>query len=352
VPVAPATSLEQLRALARAFPTQLREGYALGEELAPLPASSGAPLLCVGVGGSAIPAELLRALLDGESDGTIWTSRGPTLPRAPGPTPLVVLTSYSGNTWETLDAYEEASRRALPRVTLSAGGELAVRAARDGVAHLRLPAGAPPRAATGWILGSLLALSDQVYARSHAEALDRSCRQLDAEMGRLTSAGGLAARLAARVGARLPTILAPSDLSALALRWATQVEENAKRLARYETFPEAMHNAIVAWEAMAPAEARRHAAIFLEPAGLAAPPFRGAGPYLSARVARRGVPVGRVPVDLLDRLTGILRAISIGDHFSLALAAAARVDPLEIRAIDRWKRASARPAHGSARQVS
>jgi glucose/mannose-6-phosphate isomerase len=352
VPDKPASNLEQLRALARGFPSQLREGYALGDRLDPLPLNAGAPLLCAGVGGSAIPADLLRALLDGESDGTIWTNRGPTLPKAAGPTPLVVLTSYSGNTWETLDAYEEAGRRELPRVAISAGGELAGRAARDGVAHLALQEGVPPRAATGWILGALLALSDRVHARSHAEALERASRQLDAEMGRLASASGLAVRLAGRVGARLPTIVAPSDLSALARRWATQLEENAKRLARYDTFPEAMHNAIVAWEAMAAPEARRHAAIFLEPTGLAAPPFRGAGPYLSARLARRGVRVGRVPVDLRERFTGILRAVSIGDHFSLAVAASAHVDPLEIRAIERWKRASARPDGASAHQVS
>ena len=113
--------------------------------------------------------------------------------------------------------------------------------------------------------------------------------------------------------------------------------------------PEAMHNAIVAWDAMDRRAAARQAFVFLDIA-----PGRSGIPPGSRHLARllrdRGGVVPRVSWDVPDRLEAILTAVSFGDHFSLFLAEGDGTDPLEMRAIERAKRALAaarsRPARG------
>ena len=118
------------------------------------------------------------------------------------------------------------------------------------------------------------------------------------------------------------------------------MEENAKRLAHFDLFPELFHNAIVGWDAIRPTEARRWAVLFLEWAGQSASIAPGMA-YLEKMLRKRGVVVARVRIPAEDRIESLLTGVSMGDHFSLGLAAAARVDPLPVDAITRLKKAVA-----------
>jgi glucose/mannose-6-phosphate isomerase len=291
----------------------------------------------IGMGGSAIGADLLRSLTDTETDLLLRPVRESTLPRWVGPATLAVAVSYSGETWETLAAFDEAGRRGAPRLAVSSGGRLQERAQLEGVPHLSVPTGLAPRAALGYILGGLLGLFDPAFPASNRDRLDRACKVLVANVDALDSPTGPPARLAARIGHRLPWICCARDLAPVARRWATQIEENAKRLAHWDVLPESVHNAVVGWDALPRRDASRYVVIRLEGAG-DEPAVIERSEYLASLLARKAVPVMTVRFEAMDRLERTLCGVQWGDYLSLALARLEGVDPLPVEAIQRMKR--------------
>ncbi|MCI4360946.1 MAG: hypothetical protein L3J91_04520 [Thermoplasmata archaeon] len=229
----PVSGLVQMRSLATQVPEHLTIGFHEARELAvPVPRQARSALV-VGMGGSAIAADLARGVTDAELEIHLEVGRGPLLPRGVDRSTLTVFASYSGNTWETLAAYDEAARRGSFRLVVTSGGELARRADRDGVPSLQLPPGLPPRAAVGYQLGGLLGLLDPFFPESNEARVKRAATRVAATQSGLVSRRGLPSRLAAAIGRRTPEIYADVSFAGLARRWKTQIEENAKRLAHF-----------------------------------------------------------------------------------------------------------------------
>ncbi len=335
----------RMRALAANLPTALREGFAEGLEIAP-PARGASPIVAVGMGGSAIAADLARGVIDAETPATLTVVRSPELPRGLDSRAHVILVSYSGDTWETLYAFDAAGRVGAHRTVITSGGQLADRAAEEGVAVLSVPSGQPQRSAVGHLLGGILGLLDPWFPESNESRVARISDHLRNRIGVLARARGPAAALASRVGDRLPFVYAESSFIALARRWKTQVEENAKRLAIFDEVPELFHNAIVGWDAIRRAEAARCAAVLLEWSE-ESPHIRQRLRYLERVLKARGARVVRVPLEPEDRLEALVYGISLGDHVSLFLADLRKVDPLPVEAITRLKDALATPTRGA-----
>jgi glucose/mannose-6-phosphate isomerase len=329
--------MEVLSEWTRAFPAHLRSGFAAGRALEFRWPRGVDRSVVSGMGGSAIGADLLRSLTDAETDLPVRPVREATLPRWVGPSTLALAVSYSGETAETLAAFDEAGRRGAPRLAVSSGGRLQERARMEGVPHLSVPPGFAPRAALGHLLGGLLGLFDPAFPASNRDRLDRATKVLVAGTEELAATDGPAARLAARFDTRLPWICCSRDLAPVARRWTTQIEENAKRLAHWDVLPESMHNAIVGWDALSRREAGRYFLIRLEGAAddrSVHEQFE----YLTSLLARKKVPAATVRFDATDRLERMLSAVQWGDYLSLALARRSGVDPLPIEAILRMKR--------------
>jgi len=333
---------ERMRALAAELPSTFLEGFRAGRDLAVPAAPKGTTIVLVGMGGSAIAADLARGLVESETPLALAIVRAPELPRAVDERSRVVLVSYSGNTWETLRAYDAAGRLGAHRVVVTSGGELAERATRDRVPLLGVPAGRPPRSAVGHLLGGLLGLLDPSFPESNEDRARRAAAHTEALLGGWQRPRGLPRSIADRLGDRLPFVYADPSFVGLARRWKTQIEENAKRVAVFDEIPELLHNALVGWDATARAEARRYAVVLLEWAGLSGP-MRESFDYLRHLVVRRGATVIRVPLDPEDRLEALLAGIALGDQVSLAVAARRRVDPYPVAAIVRLK-ATVRPS--------
>ncbi|HXW67882.1 MAG TPA: SIS domain-containing protein [Thermoplasmata archaeon] len=333
----------KMRALAAALPSGLRDGFRSGVAIAPGASARTTTVFCVGMGGSGIASELARGLVAAETALSLEVVRSPDLPRAVGRHSLVVLVSYSGTTWETLRAYDAAGRAGARRVVVTSGGTLAERAERDGVPFLPLPPGIPPRTAVGTMFGGLLGLIDPLFPESNERRLENAASRVEAAVPEFGRARGLPARLARRLGDRLPIVYAESAFAGLARRWATQIEENAKCLAFFDEVPELFHNALVGWDAVRPTEARRCAVVLIEWSEESAP-TRKSFDYLDRLLARRGVRVLRVPLESEDRLEALLVGLALGDHLSLFLAEARHVDPYPVEAITRLKAALADPA--------
>ena len=318
------------------LPQQLRDGYRAGRQLdEPVRADLKAAVL-IGMGGSAIAGDLVSTLTEPETELHLAVVRNPEVPRSIDRRWLALVASYSGNTWETLAAYDEAGRRRVPRVVLTSGGKLAERAADDGVPCLLIPPGGPPRAWVGHILGSLLGLLDPIFPESNEDRLRHAVDTLEGRLGAMSARTGPPARWAETVGTRRPAIYAESNFGGLARRWKTQVEENAKRAAEFDVLPELFHNAVVAWDAAGASEGRSRAVLQLEWSE-EPPETRLRHRYLAGLLTARHVPVVRVPLTAPDRLLALFTGLALGDFFSLALASRYRVDPYPVEAITRMK---------------
>ncbi len=332
----------RMRALAAMLPQALEDGFRAGRELAPSALDGRPSVVAVGMGGSAIAADLARGFVTAESPIELSVLRSPELPRSVNERTHVILVSYSGNTWETLQAYDATRRAGARRTVVTSGGALAERANADGVPVLTLPPGLPPRSTVGQQLGGILGLLDPWFPESNEGRVGRVAGRVRGLIGLYAKPRGPAGRLAEKVGDRLPFVYAESSFLALARRWKTQVEENAKRLATFDEVPELFHNALVGWDAVRRSEAGRYAVILLEwtgESGSTRKSFR----YLEALLRRRGVRVVPVPLDSEDRLEALVGGISLGDYVSLFLADRRRVDPLPVEAIVRLKTALGSP---------
>jgi len=337
-----------MRALAAALPDALVTGYRAGLELArPLPGDE-LRVVAFGMGGSAIAADLARGVVAAESRALLTVARSPELPRSVDQRSEVFLASYSGNTWETLLAYDAAGRVGARRTVITSGGALLERAERDEVPILAVPPGLPPRSAVGQMLGGVLGLLDSAFPESLEHRVEAAAEYDRGRIREYAKPRGPAAQIAAHVGDRFPFVYAEETFGALARRWKTQVEENAKRLAVFDEVPELFHNSLVGWDALPRSEAKRFIAILLEWSG-ETPPVRKSFRYLERLLKEKGAGVARVPLAAEDRLAALVAGISLGDHVSLFLADLEKVDPYPVDAITRLKKAIGNPSTPAAR---
>jgi glucose/mannose-6-phosphate isomerase len=328
----------RMRALAAAIPSALLDGFRSGREIALPSESQPVQVFVAGMGGSAIAADLARGVVEAETRVPLVVLRSPSAPASLSSRSRIILTSYSGNTWETLRTYDAAGRAGAYRVVVTSGGALAERAARDRLPMIPIPSGLPPRSAVGHMLGGLLGLLDPWFPESNEERMRRIAERAPAYVASCAGPRGPAARLAREIGDHLPFVYAESSFAGLARRWKTQVEENAKRLAFFDEIPELLHNAIVAWDAVPRREAGRYAVILLDWTG-SAPMVRQSSKYLTSLLRSRGVTVLPTPLSPEDRLEALVEGLILGDHVSLFLAEAGGVDPYPVDAITRLKAA-------------
>jgi glucose/mannose-6-phosphate isomerase len=323
------------------FPRQLRQAWALAEEGPDLMRGTRPDrVYVVGMGGSAIGGDFVRAVAETCSLVPVEVVRGYELPAAATSSSFAFFVSYSGETEETLAAWDEATRCELPRAVVTSGGELARRAERDGLPCLRIPGGSPPRSALGWTSVPVFrALGAQGLLPFGAGDVDEAAAASEAVIG---SAGPDALetnplrRWAEAAAGRLPIVYAPAArYSAAAVRWAGQLNENGKSLAHVALLPEQNHNEIVGWEEASPARALAEVA-FLEDE-LVHTRVRQRMDILARLIARAGARVTRfLPMGsgLIARLYSFA---TMGDLASLYVAAARGVDPTPVASIDRLK---------------
>jgi glucose/mannose-6-phosphate isomerase len=312
------------------LPDQLRDAM-WRIETARLEAAESAGLMVCGMGGSAIGADLAAAALGDRLTKPMVSIRGYELPSWTTPEWTVLCCSYSGNTEETLACFEAAEVLGARRIVLSTGGTLVERAREAGVPVIAPPGIYQPRVAVAYMFvaaaeaAALAGAAPQIHTEIDAAAafLERERESLQA------LAGEIAAELDSAV-----TIVYGADLTAaVARRWKTQVNENAKLAAFYAELPEADHNEICGWTGDG---AARMAAVFLEDCDQH--PRERRRFDLTSEIAGEGAAaVVRVETQGETRVERLLWATLLGDLVSLETANKLDVDPEQIEALDRVK---------------
>lgn len=303
-----------------------------------VPAPGG--VVVTGMGGSAVGGRLALGALGGRLRRPLVCADGYDLPPWVGEDVLVLCSSYSGGTEETLSCYEQARRRGAAIVAATTGGALEERARRDGVLVISLPTGFQPRAAVGYSLVCALEVAALAGAapslRPELEAAAEPLEALARAWGPGGGENGRAEALARRLHRTLPVITGTGATAPVAYRWKCQVNENAKMPAFAGVLPEADHNEICGWAAAG--EFGELSAVFLEDPDER--PQNRRRVELTAELAGAGVrTVERVSGVGSGRLQRLLSLVLLGDLVSLYLAILRQVDPVEIEAISTLKAA-------------
>jgi glucose/mannose-6-phosphate isomerase len=299
-------------------------------------------IVVAGLGGSAIGGDLVRSYLADRLPVPMLIVRDYTLPHFVGPSTLVLASSYSGSTEETLAAYDQAHRAGARLIAFTTGGALCDRAHADGHPVVTLPGGLMPRAALAFSFFPMLLVLSRLGFVSDPEAEIEETHALLTEQTSLYSRSTRWDRNPAKQTATLwhdhvPLIYGGNQrFDAVALRIKCQVTENAKQLAFANVFPEFNHNELVGF-GHSQHVARQLTVCILRDRG----DHRRIGIRM-AIVRKMIADLGLTVTDVHSAGTGSLaRMFSLvqwGDFVSFYLAMLNGVDPTPIAAIDHLKR--------------
>ena len=293
-------------------------------------------VVCLGMGGSGAGGMFLSALAD-DSGGlpfVVWNNYG--LPSWWGPDWLVLATSYSGNTEETLDGVREVISAGGTVVGICSGGELDdVISQSEGSACLNVPPGQMPRSAFGHLFGTQLSacwalgILPKPNNNEIEEMLNRLSKvSLESD---LATNSGMAATLSKSIVGKEIGIVAPTCLGAAAYRFTCQLNENSAKFAIATDIPEMNHNEIVAWTSKS---AHERALLFLSSKDL--------HPRTNSRIEWMLEEIEAKPTWVIDcegesLLERLLYAAHVTDWVSIGLALLTDEDPSDMPAIESLK---------------
>ena len=325
------------------LPEQLISAYELGLQH-PLPDwTQVKQVVIAGMGGSAIGADLIAAYCAPLASIPVYVHRDYRLPLfARGGETLVICSSHSGNTEETLDAFDSASKAGCRVVAVSTGGELAKRAQENNIPLWTFEHVGQPRAAVGFSFGLLLAMFQRLgFIPDQREALDDALTSMKRSQERLKAdipaVKNPAKRYAGQLMGRWVTIVASGLLAAVARRWKGQINEIAKAGANFEILPEADHNTLAG--TMHPDEVLNPHTMTLFLRALSDHPRN----RLRSDLTRKAFMLEGMNTDFVDArgrtpLAHMWTMILFGDYVAYYLAMGYGVDPTPVPTLEEFKR--------------
>lgn len=237
-----------------AFDRQLLDSINIAGAFSFVPEGEIRQIVVPALGGSATGAAIAQVFLRGQLDIPFIISRQYKLPVFVDSTTLALPCSYSGNTDETLEAFEFCCARNIRVICITSGGELGKRADARGLPVIKLPGGLPPRAAYTYSFCAIVRILETIGVVSgKLKEVESSMAGVKAVLSRLTPDVPIdenrAKKLALKVFGSIPVVYGSTDsLSPVARRWANQFSENGKHLAFWNYLPEMAHNEIEGWK--------------------------------------------------------------------------------------------------------
>ena len=299
-------------------------------------------VLISGLGGSAIGGDIFKTLVWKKASFSVTVNRHYELPAWVGKDTLVICSSYSGGTEETLSVFKQAQARKVPILSLTSGGELLTRSQKAGLPYCVMPGGLPPRAALGYSLFTLLTALETVGLISNNEIDFEETLEVMTGLARryndlVAPAQNLAKRLAAFCHNRLPLIYAGQDhMDSVAYRWKCQFNENSKQVALAGVLPEMNHNEVLGFSSPEPLS-KKMAVIFLRQPGEDHPQISRRFDILKGILKSKTAGVQEAFAEGKSPLAQMMSLIYLGDFVSLYLAYLKKVDPTPIQLIDSFK---------------
>ncbi|MBA45620.1 MAG: hypothetical protein CMB31_03425 [Euryarchaeota archaeon] len=319
----------------RKFPSSLRSSLTrdIGLDIE----NDWSGILCLGVGGSGAGGMLLSDISNQEGGLPFVSWKDYGLPSWWGPDWLILATSYSGNTEETLHGVNLAIQEGGTVIGISSGGKLQeILEEQENSVWIDVPSGQPPRSAIGHIFGTqlnicwsmgLLPKASEEEIESMLKRLEKSSTMLD-----IVNGDGEIGKIAKQIHQKRIQIMSSPSLGTIGYRCRTQFNENSGILATSSILPELHHNEIVAW---AEEEMRLgvHLIIFV---------WNGMDERIGIRTEWTLKTLEDVPTSILEcqgesLVECMLHGAHLSDWLSIALALLRNKDPTSIGPIDNLK---------------
>lgn len=320
------------------FPKQLEEAKAIGEAAGFSLKGKYTKIVFSGLGGSAIGADLIRTFVAGECKKPVFVNRDYTLPAFVDKDTLLIISSYSGNTEETLSAYDEGVKRGAKIIAITTNGELKKRAKKDGFPCVVIPGGLPPRCALGYSSIPLIVLfSKSGLIKDKSAQIDEAAIVLEKLSRTVLSPDvgeekNIAKKIAKALLDKYAIIYgAGMHIDVVATRWRGQLAENSKAVSSTHLFPEMNHNEIVGWD-NPKGLMKDLVAVFLRDGG--DHPRVGLRMDISKKIIEKtGAKIIEVRSQGQTLLARIFSLIYIGDFISLYLAVLNNTDPTPVDSV-------------------
>lgn len=327
------------------FPEQMADALKIGTswKIEPRDFEGIKNVVAIGMGGSAIGADLVRSLLTPKLQVPFQVCRHYVLPEYVDDETLVIASSYSGNTEETLSAVDDALDRKALLIALTTGGMLEELAKLNGIPMVKLPPGLQPRAALGYSFVPLLIFFEKIgVAKGLTPAIQQSIERLkqsrEEYIEDVPSERNRAKQLARQLQGKMPIIYAgPTYIDSIAVRWKGQLCENAKNIAFANHYAEFNHNELVGWSDVVRLHKDHLVVINLRDSD-DHPKISRRMDIVSKIIQEHGIPVidvrsvGSIP---LERMMWL---VQLGDFVSYYLAILNNVDPTPVMAIETLKK--------------
>lgn len=200
-------------------------------------------IIIAGLGGSGIGGQFVKAFYTNEAPVPIQCVADYHLPAYANEKTLVIAASYSGNTEETISIFNEASARGCKILTVTTGGKLKQLAEAGNVYLLQVESGFQPRMALGFSLTYLILLVGELLGKDLKEEMKNVAQAFEDHQPYFEEASALFETIKSKAASKF-VVLTDAPCEPVAVRFAQQVQENAKHECFVNTLPEMNHNVI------------------------------------------------------------------------------------------------------------
>ncbi len=294
-------------------------------------------VIIVGMGGSAIGGDIVRRVSLAESKLPVSVRRDYGLPAFVDQNTLVIASSYSGNTEETVSAFTESLKTPAKKVAVTSDGKLRHLAENEGIPVFVVDYRAPPRAAFPYNFIPLLGIFQKLgllgdKSADIQEAVDVLNKMSTQLIETVPLASNPAKQLAARLWGHVTITYGAEHLSEVARRWKAQFNENSKAWAFFEDYPELNHNAVVGYQF--PFRAREQLFVVMLRSPSLSPRNLLRYKATAELLAKSAVGYEFAETRGESILAQVLSLVLLGDYSSFYLAMLNEVDPTSVDAID------------------
>ncbi len=236
-----------MKTLVANFSKQLQEAINIGSN-AKLTESKNkiSNVLVCGLGGSGIGGSIVSELVVANANVPINVSKGYFIPAYVNENTLVIISSYSGNTEETVNCMELAIAKNAKIVSVTSGGKVAEISKEKNYDCIVVPGGMPPRSCLGYSLTQLFFILGfhKIINTNYKAELEASAKLLEVEQKNIIAEATIVAK---KLKDKIPVIYATTYNEGIAIRFRQQLNENSKILCWHHIIPEMNHNELVGW---------------------------------------------------------------------------------------------------------
>ncbi|MGB5288594.1 MAG: bifunctional phosphoglucose/phosphomannose isomerase [Ignavibacteriaceae bacterium] len=201
-----------------------------------------------GLGGSAISGDLLQDYLSNELKLPFKVVRGYNLPAFTNKDTLIIISSYSGYTEETISCFQQAIKINCSIIVITSGGKIGEEADKNKIPVIKIESGFQPRYALGLSFFSLLKLMQELGFVNEENTVKKIIDLWQKRGEELSTHKNHAIQIAEQIIGFIPVIYSAEFLSSTGYRFKCQVNENSKLHAFHHNIPEMNHNEIIGWE--------------------------------------------------------------------------------------------------------